>query len=99
MLYGTEQHLCRSAPQSAAKRLAGLRARVPQATRRADRLALEKEIESLLGSAPYFRAAYRRHINAQFRDEVIPALERLVELVAECVRRKAQSTGAGVKRG
>ncbi len=88
LLNGIEHHLCRSASRHAKKRLSDLRAKVLKSRSRASHRAVEQEIECSLESKPFYRAAFRRHINRQFTKEVIPQLERLVQLAEEYVQRK-----------
>ena len=82
LLDGVEDELCRSAPKKAHSILQEFRQRVARVKFRRERRAIERELEAVMKSAAYFRAAGRRHI-AALCEPVIPMLEELVELLDE----------------
>ena len=94
LLDGVEADLCPSAPKAARTALARLRLEVPKGTQK----ATWPQVEALLESKPYYRAATRRYLGARVLTDLTEALEALRELaeqgfrveVADVVRRLAE---------
>jgi hypothetical protein len=57
-------NLAPSAPKAAGRRLEELRQRIARERTRREAAPLEAELEELLESRPYYRAAYRRYLHA-----------------------------------
>jgi hypothetical protein len=80
-LDGIEAELCRSAPRSAHAELARLRSEV----RKGPLKRIGRRIDAVIESKPYFRAAYRRHVNRQLA-ALLPEAESVFRRLCEQLR-------------
>ena len=89
-----QSHLAASAPKRAKLRLEEFRQRLARARNRREATAIEAELERLLQSQPYYRAAARRSIQAGLR-AAISSLQALLSLARRYneIRRNGGPTG------
>jgi hypothetical protein len=79
---GIKRELCPSAPERGHAALDRVRCRVHDAANARQRKKVEKDLDVLVHSTPYFRAATRRHFNAEL-GHALTALKRLLRLMRE----------------
>ena len=91
----TRANLAPSAPKAARHRLEELRQRIARARTRREAAPLEAELEELLESRPYYRAAHRRYIQADLKAALdrIPALLEMYREYKERVSRQQPPGG------
>jgi hypothetical protein len=75
----TQANLAPSAPKAAGRKLEELRQHIARARTRREAAPLEAELDELIESRPYYRAAYRRYIHADLK-VVLDGIPALLEL-------------------
>jgi hypothetical protein len=78
----TRANLAPSAPKAAGRRLEELRQRIASARTQREAAPLKAELDELLESRPYYRAATRRYIHAGL-EEILARIPALLELFRE----------------
>jgi hypothetical protein len=102
---GFHRHLSASAPRSAHNSFDSVRQEIRRARRQHEMKGIEKRLETLLESRPYFRGAGRRFIQEGFKraitgfEELRRGFEALKKKYPDAHRRGSQAVLARKSRG